>query len=160
MVVGFVTAFVGAVAMWWLYFDRGMVEAHHRIAHSADPGRQARADYSYLHVFIVAGIILCAAGDELVLAHPAHVDPAGVAVLAGGPAMYLASVGGFKWLSRSRSRPPLSHLVGLLLLAALAWMALQHWLSALALGAGTTAVLLMAAVWEQLSLRAGGPARH
>jgi len=65
VVMGFVTAFVGAVAMWWLYFDRGMVEAHHRIAHSADPGRQARADYSYLHVFIVAGIILCAAGDEL-----------------------------------------------------------------------------------------------
>jgi hypothetical protein len=86
VVMGFVTAFVGAVAMWWLYFDRGMVEAHHRIAHSADPGRQARADYSYLHVFIVAGIILCAAGDELMLAHPAHVDAAGVAVLAGGPA--------------------------------------------------------------------------
>lgn len=159
-IAAFASAIVGAVAMWWLYFDRGMVEAHHRIAHSADPGRQARADYSYVHVFIIAGIILCAAADELALAHPDHVDGAGVTVMTGGPALYLFSVAGFKWLSRSRTRPLLSHLVGLGLLALLAWAGLLHWLNALALHAATSAVLVLAAVWEHLSLRASGPAQH
>jgi low temperature requirement protein LtrA len=156
----FGSAFVGTVAMWWLYFDRGMVEAHHRIAHSADPGRQARADYSYVHVFIVAGIILCAAGDELTLTHPDHLDGAGVAVMCGGTALYLMSVGGFKWLSRSRTRPPLSHLVGLVLLALLTAAGLAHWLSALALHATTSAVLVLCAVWEHVSLRGSDPTRH
>jgi low temperature requirement protein LtrA len=154
----FTSAFVGTVAMWWLYFDRGMVEAHHRIAHSADPGRQARADYSYVHFFIVGAVILCAAGDELAMAHPEHADATGVTVMTGGPALYLLSVGGFKWLSRSRTRPPLSHLVGLGLLALLVWGGLMHWLSALALHAATSAVLGLCAVWEHLSLR--GSARR
>ncbi|MCC6854194.1 MAG: low temperature requirement protein A [Rubrivivax sp.] len=154
----FASAFVGTVAMWWLYFDRGMVEAHHRIAHSSDPGRQARADYSYLHFFIVAAIIVCAAGDELAMAHPAHADGAAVAVMVGGPALYLLSVGGFKWLSRRRTRPPLSHLVGLGLLALLGWAGLRHAPSALALHAAATAVLLLCAVWEHLSLRGSTPA--
>lgn len=154
------SAFVGTVAMWWLYFDRGMVEAHHRIAHSADPGRQARADYSYVHVFIVAAIIVCAAGDELALAHPDHADGAGVAVMAGGPALYLLSVGTFKWLSRKRTRPPLSHLVALVLIALLTCAGVLDWLSALALHAATSAVLVLAAGWEHLSLRGSGPVRH
>jgi low temperature requirement protein LtrA len=153
----FGSAFVATVAMWWLYFDRGMVEAHHRIAHAADPGRQARADYSYLHFFIVAAIIGCAAGDELALDHPEHLDGAGVALMAGAPALYLLSVGSFKWLSRRRSRPPLSHLVGLLLLALLAWAGIRQDLNALALHLGTSAVLVLAALWEHLSLRASGP---
>jgi low temperature requirement protein LtrA len=160
VVAAFASAFVGTVAMWWLYFDRGMVEAHHRIAHSADPGRQARADYSYVHVFIAAGIILCAAGDELALAHPDHVDSAGVAVMCGGSALYLMAVGGFKWLSRSRTRPPLSHIVGLLLLALLTAAGLAHWFSALALHAAASAVLVLCAVWEHLSLRGRDLARH
>jgi low temperature requirement protein LtrA len=78
--------------------------------------------------------------------------------MTGGPALYLLSVGGFKWLSRSRTRPPLSHLVGLGLLALLVWGGLMHWLSALALHAATSAVLGLCAVWEHLSLR--GSARR
>lgn len=92
------------------------------------------------------------------MAHPVHADGAGVTVMVGGPALYLLSVGGFKWLSRSRRRPPLSHLFGLGLLALLGWAGLLHWLSALALHAATTAVLVLCAVWEHLSLRGSASA--
>jgi low temperature requirement protein LtrA len=153
VVSAFAFTFVGAVAMWWLYFDKGLAAGHHRIAHAQDPGRHARMNYTYLHLPIVAGIILCAVADELVLAHPDHASNAGIAVTLGGPALYLTGVGAFKWASRERKLPPLSHLVGLLLLALLAWPAALHWLSALAVLGGAVAVLVLVAAWEQMSLR-------
>jgi low temperature requirement protein LtrA len=154
VVAAFVLTFVGAVAMWWLYFDRGFAAGHHRIAQAADPGRHARFAYTYLHLPIVAGIVLCAVADELVLAHPDHVSNAAMVVMLGGPALYLAGVGAFKWACRDLPLPPLSHLVGLGLLALLAVPATLHWLSALALMGGCVGVLVLVAVWEHLSLRA------
>ncbi len=153
VVTAFVLAFLGTVAMWWLYFDKGQAAGHHRIAHAQDPGRHARTGYTYLHLPIIAGIIACALADELVLAHPEHASGAGITAMLGGPALYLLGVGGFKWASRERAWPPLSHLVGLLLLALLAVPAAQHWLSALGVMGSAVAVLLCVAVWEQVSLR-------
>lgn len=40
------------------------------VAESDDPGRVARDDYTYAHLWIVAGIIATAAGHELPTAHP------------------------------------------------------------------------------------------
>lgn len=156
----FAAAFVGSVAMWWLYFDKGERAGHHRITSTADPGRQARVAYTYLHLPIVAGIIVGAVGDELVLAHPAHAAPAGIAAIIGGPALYLAGVGAFKWVSNERPLPPLSHLVGLVLLALLCLPAFGHLLSALAIAAATSATLVLVAAWEQLSLRSPRGAGH
>jgi low temperature requirement protein LtrA len=153
-VAAFVVAFVGTVAMWWLYFDKGEHAGVHRITSAADPGRHARVAYTYLHLPIVAGIIVCAVADELVLAHPDHATDAGLAAMIGGPALYLLGVGAFKWVSSDRPRPPLSHLIGLALLAALAVPAFMHLLSALAVGAWACAALVAVAVWEHLSLRA------
>ena len=56
--------------MWWIYFNIGAERASRRIARSSDPGRLARLAYTYLHLLLVAGIIVAAVGDELVLAHP------------------------------------------------------------------------------------------
>ena len=156
LVSAFALTFVGAVAMWWLYFDKGLAAGHHRIAHAQDPGRHARTNYTYLHLPIVAGIILCAVADELMLAHPEHASNAAIVVMLGGPALYLLGVGSFKWVSRERALPPLSHGVGLLLLALLTIPAAMHWLSALALMGCTVAVLVVVAASEQMSLR--GPA--
>jgi low temperature requirement protein LtrA len=158
VVLAFSLAFVGAVAMWWLYFDRGAEAGHHRIAHASDPGRHARVGYTYLHLPIVAGIVLCAVADELVLAHPDHASSPAIAVMLGGPALYLLGVGAFKWSSREQALPPLSHLCGLGLLVLLAVPAALHWLSALALMAGCVGILLVVALWEHLSLR-GGPSQ-
>jgi low temperature requirement protein LtrA len=156
-IAAFVVAVVGSIAMWWIYFDSGWARAEHRIRHSPDPGRQGRIAYTYLHALIVGGIIVCAVADEVVLAHPGHASDAGLVAILAGPAIYLVGTATFKWVTNDRRAPPLSHLVGLLLLLALVPLAFAHWLSALALGALTTAVLIVVAAWEHVAL--GMPAR-
>ena len=153
-VAAFLAAFIGAVSMWWLYFDKGEHAGVHRITSADDPGRHARVAYTYLHLPIVAGIIVSAVADELALAHPDHATGAGMAAMIGGPALYLIGVGAFKWVSGDRPLPPLSHLVGLALLAALSVPAFAHLLSALAIVGLACAVLVLVAAWEHVSLRA------
>ena len=139
--------------MWWVYFDSGAEHGSHRITHSDDPGRIARVAYTYAHLLIVAGIIVCAVADELVLVHPDHASLAGIIAILGGPALYLTGNALFKWLTRERRFPPLSHLVGLALLALMGgWVAMAH-PSALSLGIGTTLVMIVVAVWERRALR-------
>jgi low temperature requirement protein LtrA len=151
--IAFLVAVLGSILLWWIYFDTGAQRGEHRITHSADPGRIARLDYTYLHLPIIAGIIVCAVGDEITLLHPSHATPAGIAVLVGGPACFVAGAALFKWVTNYRRTPPLSHMAGLALLAVLAWLATsRHW-SALAIGAATTGVLLMVATWEAFALR-------
>ncbi len=153
VVAAFLSALVGSIAMWWIYFDSGAERAHHRIKHSRDPGREARMAYTYCHVLIVAGVIVGAVADEIALAHTAHASDAGVAAILGGPALYLLGVGLFKWVSNERPTPPFSHLLGLALLLALAPFGFGHAFSALALAAATSAVLVFVAVWESVVLR-------
>lgn len=154
MIAAFLVALLGIVAMWWIYFDTGAERARHRIKHSDDPGRQARVAYTYLHALIVGGIIVCAVADELVLTHPDHIANASIAAILGGPVLYLLGNALFKWVTNERRSPPLSHLGGLLLLLfALLPAAFAHLFSALALGAITTGILVLVAVWESVALR-------
>lgn len=154
-IAGGLAAFAGTLAMWWIYFDTGAARAHHHMAHSELPGRQARSAYTYLHLLIVAGIVVCAVADEMVLVHPDHAELPAIFAILGGPAIYLLGTAGFKWLTNTRRLPPLSHLAGLGLLALLAVPAALHWASALALGMATTAVMVLVAVWEYLAVRRG-----
>ena len=87
---GFGIAFLLTAALWWLYFDYVAVIAERRLQLSSDRTRLARDGYTYLHVVIVAGIIVSAVGDELVIKHPVDRLPTPdlVAVVAG-PAIYL-----------------------------------------------------------------------
>lgn len=155
--LAFLVAVLGSIAMWWVYFDSGAERAHHRIAHSADPGRQARIAYTYLHVLIVAGVIVSAVADELVLVHPDHASDAGIVVIVAGPWLFLLGNALFKWVMADRPFPPLSHVVGLIALMLLLPLALNHWFSALALGALTTAAVVLVAIWETLALRRALP---
>jgi low temperature requirement protein LtrA len=83
-------AFLGTAALWWLYFNYVATIAQRRLELSPDRTRLARDAYTYLHVAIVAGVILSAVGDELVIAHPTEVLPGvEVAVVVAGPALYL-----------------------------------------------------------------------
>ena len=152
-IVAFASAFLGSVAMWWIYFDTGVQRATDHFMHSGDPGRVARSAYTYLHLLIVAGIIVCAVSDELVLAHPEHVSDAAIVAILGGPALYLLGNALFKWVTNRRRAPPLSHMAGLLLLLALTPVAFSHVFPALALGVATTAVVLVVAAWETFALR-------
>ncbi|TVT85779.1 low temperature requirement protein A [Pseudomonas sp. H3(2019)] len=160
VLTGFLIAVLGSVAMWWVYFDSGAERAHHRIAHSSDPGRQARIAYTYLHVLIVAGIIVSAVADELVLVHPEHASDAGIIVIVAGPWLFLLGCALFKWVMADRILPPLSHLVGLALLLALLPGALNQLFSALVLGGLTTAVMILVAAWETRVLRESLPAQE
>ena len=61
----------------------------------------ARDAYTYLHVVLVAGIIVSAVGDELVIAHPSEpLADAEVAAVVAGPAIYLLA---------PRAVPPAPH---------------------------------------------------
>ena len=157
---GLIVALVGSVAMWWVYFDTGATRAARRIAHSDDPGSQGRLAYTYIHVLIVAGVIVSAVADKIVLAHPEHRDTAESAAILGGPAVYLVGNALFKWVTNDRRAPPLSHLVGLALLLALVPFAVAGSPSALSLGAATTGVLVIVAAWESTALRRAPASRH
>jgi low temperature requirement protein LtrA len=146
-----ITAFVGCVAMWWIYFDMGVERGSRSIRQSTDPGRTARIAYTYLHLLIVAGIIVSAVGDELSLLNPhAPAEAAQIAVLLGGPGLYLLGNALFKQ-TVNQTNLPLSHVVGLGLLLILAWPAQS--MTVLSLAVATTLVLVLVAVWETLSLR-------
>lgn len=149
--LAFIIAFVGCVAMWWIYFDLAVERGSRSIRHSSDPGRTARLGYTYLHLLIVAGIVVSAVGDELSLSHPHEVaSGAQAAVLLGGPALYLLGNALFKQ-TVNQTNLPFSHLVGLGLLLLLCWPATS--LSILTLAGLTTVVLVLVAAWETLSLR-------
>ena len=151
-ITALLVAFLGSVAMWWVYFDSAAERAAHRIEHSDDPGRIARTAYTYLHLLIIAGIIVCAVADEIVLLHPGHAGTMGIAIIIAGPALYLLGNALFKWVLNDRRLPPLSHLVGLLLLAATTPFAFAHHFSALGLGMATTGVMVLVAAWESIAI--------
>jgi low temperature requirement protein LtrA len=151
-VTAFVSAFVGALAMWWIYFNKGAEAGSEQISRSSEPGRLARLAYTYLHMPIVAGIILSAVANELVLTHPAdHSDIKTVLSAIGGPLLFLIGTILFKHTFRRFLQ--LSHGVGILALGILAWFA--SGLSPLMLSILTTAILIVVAAWESISLRSG-----
>src|SRR5438128_796592 len=140
----------GSIAMWWIYFHRGAEAGAEMISRSAESGRVARLAYTYLHMPIVGGIILAAVADELVLKHPlGHSDLRTVLSAVGGPLLFLVGTVLFKHAIRGFLQ--LSHGVGIIAFAAAGWFG--HDLSPLWLSILTTAIMIMVAVWESLSLR-------
>jgi low temperature requirement protein LtrA len=96
-VAAFTVGFVGAVALWWLYFDQSAEAAAAKIARSDDPGRLGRSAYHLIHPVMVAGIIVAAAADQKVLSDPAVTASTAAAwMILGGPALFLAGHAAFK----------------------------------------------------------------
>jgi low temperature requirement protein LtrA len=86
----FAGAFLGSAALWWLYFTSIAGLAERALADAPDRTLLARDAYTYGHVLIIAGIILTAVGDELVIAHPTEELPsAELTAVVAGPALYL-----------------------------------------------------------------------
>jgi low temperature requirement protein LtrA len=89
-VVAFALAFLATAALWWLYFNLVAAIAERRLALADNRTVLARDAYTYLHVIIVAGILVTAVGDEIVIAQPTSELPtAQLAAVIGGPALYL-----------------------------------------------------------------------
>jgi low temperature requirement protein LtrA len=67
------------------YFRTSSKAGSESIAHSSDPSRIG-AYFHSLHMIIVAGIIVSAVGNDLLIAHPEQTSPANE---IAGPAIYL-----------------------------------------------------------------------
>ena len=95
VVAALLLAFLSSTALWWLYFGQvaGRVFERIRAATAEERGQIGRDIYTYLHLPIVAGIVLVAVGDELVIAHPTDaLHDSGALVALGGPALFLAGL--------------------------------------------------------------------
>jgi low temperature requirement protein LtrA len=145
-VVALGLAFATAVALWWLYFGQAATAAVRRIAADETPGQIGRDAYTYLHLPIVAGILLTAVGDELTIGHPNEpLGTAGALVTLGGPALFLLGVVAFGarvGRRQSWTRPA----VVVVLLAAVPLAADARALVVSALCTGLLALLVVAAL--------------
>ena len=88
-----------ASAMWWAYFDFVALIAERRLR-TAPPDEQvriARDSFTYLHLPMVAGIVVFALGVKKTLAHVVHELATVPAVaLCGGAALYFLALSAFK----------------------------------------------------------------
>jgi len=147
-VVSFGLAFLGTAALWWLYFNYVATIARRRLALAEDSTRLARDAYTYLHALIIAGVILSAVGNELVIAHPTDELPAPeVLAVVAGPALYLLA----HVALRLRMTGTISgkRLAGAL--ACLAVGAVGAFAPAVVLAALLVAVLAGVIAWEQVA---------
>ncbi len=138
LILGAVLGIMLVAAMWWVYFDVTALAAERRLVREPDATRAAlaRDSYSYLHLPMVAGVVLGALGLKKVLGYIADDDRGWSESLHGiplwglhaGPALYLVALILFRLRnigSLSRSRPvaaamllaaaPLGERIGVLL---------------------------------------------
>jgi low temperature requirement protein LtrA len=88
-----------AGAMWWAYFDVAAIVAERRFkAMERDAQvRMARDSYTYLHMPMVAGIVVFAVGLKKTLGHvDEHLHTVEAFALCGGLALYLLALSAFK----------------------------------------------------------------
>jgi len=140
---------VVACALWWAYFDVVALvsERHFREARGEHLVRMARDSYSYLHLPMIAGIVLVALGVKKAIAHvdePLETIPA--VALFGGIALYYVGHLGFRlrnvW---TLNRPRLAGVVVCLCLIPLSREVDAIWAMALA-AAVTSAVIAYEAI--------------
>jgi low temperature requirement protein LtrA len=92
-------------ALWWLYFDVAAILARRPLIHSIgiDRARLARDAYSYLHLPMIAGIVLFAFALKTTIRHVGETLPTLPAVaLCGGAALYLLAHIGFLYRTTGR----------------------------------------------------------
>jgi low temperature requirement protein LtrA len=90
LVAAVALSLVTTIGLWWTYFDRQAEVAESRLRVHHDPVLAAADAYSYLHLVLVAGIIVFAVGVKAAI-HDVH-EPLGDAArlaLCGGVALYL-----------------------------------------------------------------------
>jgi low temperature requirement protein LtrA len=113
----FLVSITTTVLLWRIYIYRAGEVLAAAIDASPNPLRLALSA-TYTHLVMVAGIVATAVGAELVITHPlGHPQPAWIAVILGGPALFLAGRAGFE--HAVFARVPWDLPIGLLLLAAL-----------------------------------------
>jgi low temperature requirement protein LtrA len=153
-----VLGFVVATSFWLAYFDFFSIRGHQILVDSSGVQRAAfaRDAYSYLHLPMIAGIVLMALGMEYVLkyvgdtSHHELSDPLATIPLAamyGGVALYLLAQVAFKYRNwRTLSTPRLLTAAAVLLL-----MPAAAQIPALAALGVVTAVMVALIAFESLT---------
>jgi low temperature requirement protein LtrA len=125
---------LATIGLWWTYFDRFASTAEARLREHDDPVLAAADGYSYLHLVIVAGIIVFAVGMKATihdLGEP--LADASRLALCGGIAMYLLGNVAFRLRMVGTLGPAkLAGAVGLLALFALGGGLSALWVTAFA----------------------------
>jgi low temperature requirement protein LtrA len=90
-----------AAALWWTYFDVVALISARRLG-EAEVGRVqnelARDSYSYIHLLIVAGIVLMALGMKVTIGHTdEHLHDVAAFALLGGLSVYLLGLVAFRY---------------------------------------------------------------
>jgi low temperature requirement protein LtrA len=98
LIAGATLALLVAVALWWTYFDRVAERAANRLRVHDDPVLAAADGYSYIHLVIVAGIIIFDGGVKLVVHNSvsAPMPAPGRLAMCGGVALYLLGLAAFR----------------------------------------------------------------
>ena len=156
VVLCLIVAFVETAALWWLYFGPTTENARVTISDCDDPGRLARDAYTYAHLPIVAGIIATAVASHLLIDAP-HEAPGGVgvAMVLGGPALYLLGESLFCWRMTGETNAKRVAVAALLILL----VPLGSELSVLLLSLIVASLLPALAVWERRAPRVEAAAR-
>jgi len=139
-------------ALWWLYFDVAAIFARRRLmqAKGLELHRLALHSYSYLHLPMVAGIVLFALGLKTTIGHVGEaLDTVPAVALAGGAALYL--LGHIAFLFRTTGRVFRRRTVGAIALLALVPAAVA--IPALAALALVSAVCSLVVAYEVLRYR-------
>ena len=88
-----------AACLWWAYFDVVSTVAERKLREAGPQARAriARDSYSYLHLPMVAGIVIFAFGAKTTITHiHAQLHPVAAVALCGGVALYLLALSAFK----------------------------------------------------------------
>jgi low temperature requirement protein LtrA len=95
VITGALLGMAVAACLWWAYFDVVATVAERRLRR-APPDEQvriARDSYTYLHLPMIAGIVVFAFGVKATLAHAhAHLQGVAAVALCGGVALYLLAL--------------------------------------------------------------------
>jgi low temperature requirement protein LtrA len=99
VVAGALLGMAVVAALWWAYFDVVAIVAERRLR-AAPPRMQvvmARDSFTYMHLPMVAGIVVFAVGAKKTLAHPGvDLGTVSAVALCGGVALYLFTLSSFK----------------------------------------------------------------
>jgi low temperature requirement protein LtrA len=142
-------AFASTALLWRIYIHRAGALLSDAIAATTDLWRIA-VPMIYAHALMAAGVVTIAVGDELVITHPhGHSKPAWIAVILGGPALFLTGRAAFEYAVFGRVS--LRRVIGVLALVAVTPVMRQ--LPPLAVAAATTLILAAVAVADAARTR-------
>jgi low temperature requirement protein LtrA len=152
VIAGATLGIVVVSALWWLYFDVAAIVVRRRLmeAKGLELHRLALHSYSYLHLPMIAGVVLFALGLKTTLEHVDEtLDTVPAVALCGGAALYL--LGHIAFLFRATGYLFRRRTVGAIVLLALIPAALA--IPALAALALVSAVCSLIVAYEALRYR-------